>query len=152
MLHSDLRKNSPQSWGPGVAAKPGGATRWKRDIRLEVPDGVFESYSEPQTLFRKMYERGDLPIGVKHGARLGIDWKVPIEALNIKIYFPIFLDGLREKQNPFKFVAEQGSMAILKAADEERLLPCLTEIIRPIRKNLNTKDKPTLVLVIKVRC
>jgi hypothetical protein len=36
-----------------------------------------------------------------------IQWKVDIEKLDYHHYLPIFFDGLREKEEPYRFLAVQ---------------------------------------------
>jgi hypothetical protein len=37
-----------------------------------------------------------------------ISWKVDIEKLDFHHYLPIFFDGLREKEEPYRFLAVQA--------------------------------------------
>ena len=38
-----------------------------------------------------------------------VAWKVDIEKLDYHHYLPIFFDGLREKEEPYRFLALQGT-------------------------------------------
>lgn len=72
--------------------------------------GVFgaSNISEP-TLFKKYYDRGDLPIAVNsQGAHRKVTWKLEPELLDYHLYLPIFFEGLREEMEPYKFLAHQG--------------------------------------------
>ena len=56
---------------------------------------------DPGTMFRKMFERGDLPISIRHGAKMTLEWKVSsVDQLNVGVFLPVFLDGIREKRFP----------------------------------------------------
>ena len=56
----------------------------------------------------RFYERGDLPIQVDHGGVANrLAWKVEIQKLDFHHYLPIFFDGLRENEEPFRFLAEE---------------------------------------------
>lgn len=69
----------------------------------------------PNTAFRRFYERGDLPIAVEHrGTKNVISWKVEIERLDYHHYLPIFFDGIREVEEPFRFLATKGVEDLLK--------------------------------------
>lgn len=69
----------------------------------------------PNTAFRRFYERGDLPISVEHrGTKNVISWKVEIERLDYHHYLPIFFDGIRETEEPFRFLATKGVEDLLK--------------------------------------
>ena len=74
--------------------------------------GAFKRRKIPPTQFRRFYERGDLPIAVEHHANGNrILWKVKPEKLDYHHYLPLFFDGLREKEEPFRFLAVQGACA-----------------------------------------
>ena len=46
--------------------------------------------------FRLHYDRGDLPVLVKHEKGTSIQWKDPsFEKFNYQLYLPIFVDGIR---------------------------------------------------------
>ena len=69
----------------------------------------------PNTAFRRFYERGDLPIAVEHrGTKNVISWKVEIERLDYHHYLPIFFDGIRETEEPYRFLATKGVEDLLK--------------------------------------
>ena len=60
----------------------------------------------PISEFRRYYDRGDLPIIVEHaGSGNRIAWKVEIAELDLHHYLPVFFEGLREKQDPYRFLA-----------------------------------------------
>ena len=50
------------------------------------------------TLFRKYYDRADLPIQILHGSRQRIAWKCEPEKLDYNHYLPIFFDGEFRKE------------------------------------------------------
>ncbi len=43
-----------------------------------------------------------------------IAWKVEIEKLDYHHYLPIFFDGIRETQEPYRFLAVKGVEDMLK--------------------------------------
>ena len=49
-----------------------------------------------------MYDRGDLPVAIKHGAKKYLDWKVSADKLDLNIFLPVFMDGIREKTFPYR--------------------------------------------------
>lgn len=74
----------------------------------------------PNTAFRRFYERGDLPISVEHrGTKNVISWKVEIERLDYHHYLPIFFDGIRETEEPFRFLATKGVEDLLKVLSRD---------------------------------
>ena len=83
------------AYTPLLSPKSAGAYRERRGL--------------PPPEFRKFYLRGDLPLAVEHGAIRKIMWKVDVEKLDYTHYLPIFFDGLREKEDPYRFLAVQGT-------------------------------------------
>jgi hypothetical protein len=103
-----------------------------------------------KTEFRRFYDRGDLPIQIFHGAVGGkIAWKVDIEKLDYHHYLPIFFDGLREKEDPYRFLAVQGTYDMLEKGGP-KVLPVVPQLIIPIKTALNTRDPVLMTTMMKV--
>eukprot|EP00928_Gymnodinium_smaydae_P011675 TRINITY_DN14280_c0_g3_i4.p1 TRINITY_DN14280_c0_g3~~TRINITY_DN14280_c0_g3_i4.p1 ORF type:complete len:312 (+),score=76.38 TRINITY_DN14280_c0_g3_i4:671-1606(+) len=103
-----------------------------------------------RTEFRKFYDRGDLPIQIFHGAVGGkIAWKVDIEKLDYHHYLPIFFDGLREKEDPYRFLAVQGTYDMLDKGGA-KILPVVPQLIIPMKTALNTRDPELMTTMMKV--
>jgi hypothetical protein len=124
--------------------------------KLDLPDGppVCGAFKEranpPNTEFRRFYERGDLPIQIEHrGVHNRIGWKVEIEKLDYHHYLPIFFDGLREKEEPYRFLAVQGVFDMLENGGS-KILPVIPQLIIPIKTALNTRDSQIIGTVLKV--
>ena len=64
--------------------------------------------------FRRFYDRGDMPIAVQHGIQNKIYWKVAVGQLDYHHYLPIFFEGIREKIDPYRFLAVQGVCDMLQ--------------------------------------
>jgi len=104
----------------------------------------------PTTELRRFYERGDLPIVIDHGGVANkLAWKVAIEKLDYHHYLPIFMDGLREVEPPYSFLADQGVDDMLTAAPT-KVLPVIPQIIIPLKTALNTRDPVIMTRVLKV--
>merc|ERR1719156_267013 len=102
------------------------------------------------TEFRRFYDRGDLPIQIFHGQVGGkIAWKVEIEKLDYHHYLPIFFDGLREKEDPYRFLAVEGVHNMLEKGGS-KILPVVPQLVIPIKKALNTRDPEVIVTTLKV--
>merc|ERR1719272_1840310 len=72
----------------------------KQKPKAKIPNtGVFSvSNTADFTIFKKHYDRGDLPIRVNFdGAHRSLKWWLDPKELDYKYYLPIFLEGLREK-------------------------------------------------------
>jgi hypothetical protein len=143
-------------WGEGP--KNAGSTKWRRDRRLERQCDVFEADSNPATPFRRMYDRGDLPLTIKSGAVRGIEWKVKQEDLDYSTYLPIFFEGLREKTEPYTFIALMGSRGMIQAGLQSvdaagtkaaKLLPIVPQLILPMKRGFFTRDPATIVKVLE---
>ncbi len=103
----------------------------------------------PSTVFKMCYDRGDLPIVIDFlGAHRKIGWIVEVEKLDYHHYLPIFFHGLRETQDPYKFLADQG-LASLIASGGERILPVLPQLIIPIKEALSTKQTEIVVKTLR---
>lgn len=104
----------------------------------------------PNTAFRRFYERGDLPIAVDHrGSKNMIAWKVEIEKLDYHHYLPIFFDGIRETQEPYRFLAVKGVEDMLKAGGS-KILPVIPQLIIPIKTALNTRDHSVMCITLQL--
>jgi len=104
----------------------------------------------PKTEFRRFYDRGDLPIQVFHGAVGGkIAWKVDVEKLDYHHYLPIFFDGLRELEDPYRFLAVQGTYDMLEKGGS-KILPVVPQLIVPVKTALNTRNPELMATMMKV--
>jgi len=111
--------------------------------------GAFARRNIAPSEFRRFYDRGDLPIQVHHAASNRIAWKVDIEKLDYHHYLPIFFDGLREKEDPYRFLAVEGAHNMLDKGGS-KILPVVPQLIIPIKTALNTRDKEVIATLLKV--
>lgn len=111
--------------------------------------GAFDKRRIPPTEFRTHYERGDLPLSIQHAATRTLHWKVDVAKLDYHHYLPIFFDGIRELEQPFTFVALQGSLDLL-AHGGAKILPTIPQLIIPLKTALDTRHPLILINVMKV--
>merc|ERR1712050_689978 len=112
--------------------------------------GAFRKRPISSSEFRRFYDRGDLPVQIQHTATQNkIAWKVDIDKLDYHHYLPIFFDGLREKEDPYRFLAVEGVHNML-AKGHSKILPVVPQLIIPIKKALNTRDPEVIVTALKV--
>merc|ERR1711953_841267 len=78
-----------------------------------------------------------------------VQWKVDIEKLDYHHYLPIFFDGLREKEDPYRYLAVQGTYDMLEKGGP-KILPVVPQLIIPIKTALNTRDTEVMTTVLKV--
>eukprot|EP00274_Cyanoptyche_gloeocystis_P002841 CAMPEP_0196660528 /NCGR_PEP_ID=MMETSP1086-20130531/40191_1 /TAXON_ID=77921 /ORGANISM="Cyanoptyche gloeocystis , Strain SAG4.97" /LENGTH=361 /DNA_ID=CAMNT_0041994981 /DNA_START=36 /DNA_END=1118 /DNA_ORIENTATION=- len=104
----------------------------------------------PATNFRRLYNRGDLPLAIHHRRSYNkINWKVPLESLDeahVHEYILLFAEGLREKEDPYRFLAIQGIFDLLQF-HSSKVISLLPKLIIPIKVALNTRD-PDIVCVV----
>ena len=128
---------NPKKEAPPIFAPVAGATT-KRKIAASE--------------FRRFYDRGDLPIIIEHsGSGCKLKWTkdVDLTQLDYHHYLPIFFEGLREKQEPYRFLAVQGIFDLLEHG-QARVLPVIPQLIIPIKTALNTRDHDIISITLKV--
>jgi len=104
----------------------------------------------PNTEFRRFYERGDLPIQIDHGGvQNKIQWKIEIDKLDFHHYLPLFFSGLREMEEPYKFLATQGVKDMILASSG-KVLPVIPQLIIPIKTALNTRIPEVIIRTLKI--
>lgn len=99
---------------------------------------------------RRYYDRGDLPLLIDHkGSGNVLDWKVNLEELDLHHYLPVFFEGLREKEDPYRFLSVQGIFDILEVGGD-KVLQVIPQLIIPIKEALNTRDPEIICNTLKV--
>ncbi|MCO5611640.1 hypothetical protein L7F22_065894 [Adiantum nelumboides] len=107
---------------------------------------------EGDSYFRKLYERGDLPLQVLHSSsKNSLTWKVDIRKLDYHHYLPIFFDGIREKEEPYRFIAVKGVEDLLKAG-QGKILSVIPQLIIPIKTAFNTRDLAVINITLQLMC
>lgn len=102
------------------------------------------------TEFRKYYERGDIPVKIIHCGSLNkIDWLEKPDEIDIKRYLPWFVEGLREKLEPFRFLAILGSFELVEKNSTEKIIEVAALIVMPLKLALNTRDVEVIAVVCK---
>lgn len=130
-------------------------TQNNRPTQMSVPSSPPRAGSTARrvvtrTEFRRFYDRGDLPVQIHHGAVGGkIAWKVDIEKLDYHHYLPIFFDGMREKEDPYRFLSVQGVYDMLDKGGS-KILPVVPQLIIPIKTALNTRDMEIMTTAMKI--
>lgn len=75
--------------------------------------------------------------------------QVDVSKLDYHHYLPIFFDGVRETQQPYKFLAVKGVEDMLKAGGS-KILPVIPQLIIPIKTALNTRDTEVWALSLEL--
>jgi len=76
-------------------------------------------------------------------------FQVEIEKLDFHHYLPIFFDGLREKEEPYRFLAVEGVFDMLQHGGQ-KILPVIPQLIIPLKTALNTRDPSVIAITLKV--
>jgi hypothetical protein len=111
--------------------------------------GAYARRRIPPTEFRRFYDRGDLPVIVEHGEGMKIRFTADVKKLDYHHFLPIFFDGLREKEDPYRFLAVEGCLHLLKEGGAKNL-PVVPQLIIPIKTALNTRDPEIICTALKV--
>ena len=132
--------------GTSVSMMPGG-----RSTPIAPPraNAFGKRDNPPDTQFRKFYERGDLPVAVMSASKNTINWKVDVDKLDYHHYLPIFFDGVREKEDPYRFLAVKGVEDMLRSGGA-KILPVIPQLIIPIKTALNTRDPSVVCIVLQL--
>ena len=133
---------------PVIHEDPNGLTRGppekrKRKKRIRsVPMNM-------HTQFRRFYDRGDIPVRLVHTTfKNQIAWAVDPSVLDYQHYLPLFFDGLREKEEPYRFFARKGTWQLLKHGGT-RVLQVIPQIVIPLKKALDTRDMAILPVALR---
>lgn len=102
------------------------------------------------SLLKRFYDRGDLPICVRHcPSENEIAWKVPVDKLDYHYYLPIFFDGLRDKEEPYFFFARRGILDMIESGPK-RITAVLPQLIIFIKNALNTREPEIVQVTLKI--
>jgi hypothetical protein len=100
--------------------------------------------------FRLHYDRGDLPIIIEHQNGYKILWsEEDFEHFDYQLYLPIFVDGIRETCDPYRFLSIQGTFDLLSKIGD-KILKVIAQLITPLKKALNTRDPNIIIITLKV--
>ena len=86
---------------------------------------------------------------VEHRNLNKINWKVEISQIDYHHYLPIFFEGIREKTDPYRFLAVQGVFDMLDKGGA-KVLPVIPQLIIPIKTALNTRDPEIIATTLKI--
>lgn len=137
--------------GKGGASSSLAEGKKPRAVSPPKPRSLLEGKKKPtSTEFKRFYDRGDLPLQVDFdGPHRKVAWKVNFEKLDYHHYLPIFFDGIRESQEPYKFLARQGAYDLLTKGGG-KILAVIPQLIIPIKTALNTGDVEIVCEMLKL--
>ncbi len=138
--------SSADCWGLG----PRPIRRTEAAPSLKAKSDIFTVSNSAGTHFRKHYDRGDLPIVIRHGARCVLEWKASVDSIDIVYFLPLFVDGIREQQNPYRFVSSEGTFQLIDGGCATKILSCVSNLIYPLKSALSTNHSTTIILALRV--
>jgi len=113
--------------------------------------GAFNPRKIKNTGFRLHYDRCDLPILIEHSSGCKIKWKnEDWDKFDYQLYLPIFIDGIREVEDPYRFLAIQGTFDLLDKV-KDAVVKVMPQLILPLKAALNTRDCEVICVALKVR-
>jgi len=97
------------------------------------------------SLFREHYDRGVLPIKVLHsGSTNKILWLTEPNKVDLKLLMPIFIDGLREKIDPYRILAILGTFDLIERNSTPQIIEIVPLLIQPLKLALNSRDNDVM--------
>jgi len=117
---------------------------------------VRKNHNHNCSLFRRRYQRGELPVIIKHNAGgLSLSWSRPLGSMKPQESFTLittFLDGLRCSDHPYKFIAFQGCYELIQRSNltDKRILKHFSGFVAPLRRALLTGDEDIVLSAIKI--
>jgi hypothetical protein len=72
-----------------------------------------------------------------------------VSQLDYHHYLPIFFEGIREKNDPYRFLSIQGVSDMLEKGGP-KVLPVIPQLIIPIKTALNTRDQEIIAVTLKI--
>jgi hypothetical protein len=127
------------------------STGGKKTAFIKPPKaGAFNPRKIPVTGFRLHYDRCDLPILIEHSNGCSINWKnKDWDKFDYQLYLPIFVDGIREVEDPYRFLSVQGTFDLLDKV-KDAVVKVMPQLILPLKAALNTRDTEVICVALKV--
>jgi len=102
------------------------------------------------TTLRKLHDSGHLPLHVTQTEGVS-PWKTNINDIDMHLFLPIFIEGLREREDPYRFLAVDGTFRIIEhCMQTDKLLSVLPQLILPLKTTAEIRNPLTISLTAKV--
>ena len=79
-----------------------------------------------------------------------LKWRVDLLELDYHHYLPLFTSGLREVEEPYRFIAEEGCINLIAAGGEKKVLPVIPQLVLPMKDALATRDERVILRTLRV--
>jgi hypothetical protein len=104
----------------------------------------------PNTRLRLFYDQSHCPFQLKHGCvKNELSWKVPVCEVNYHRFLPVFVDGMRELEEPYAFAAVQACLDLCKSDTHKKLTQVVPFVVEPIKACLETRDPVVILRVLR---
>ena len=81
----------------------------------------------------------------------GLNWIVDMNAIDYIRYLPIFIDGIREKEDPYRFIAVEATCDLIDhASGTDKIVATIPHIMAPLKAATNTRDPPIIKLAAQI--
>jgi hypothetical protein len=122
----------------------------KAHFLQSLPFSLQPRHNPRNTLFREFYDAGEIPIAVSHGGGSNaVTWRVDPASLDYHRYLPLFFDGIREIDHPYRLLSVQGTKQLL-AVRPEKVADVLPQVILPMQNALKTRDAPIVAVAMDI--
>ena len=148
MSENKIHKMQKREKSPGLS----NSLRKARQARPPEPPiaGISKKRNKLPTTFRRTYDRGDLPLCLKHqGTCNSIEWRISPGRLDYHHFLPIFFDGIREPFEPHCNIAIQGCIDLI-IGNPPKCIPCIPQLIVAIKDALATRDTRIVSSLLKI--
>ena len=104
------------------------------------------------TLLPRRYKRNEFPFIIGHGAAKNtVQWTCPRAEIDLLRYLPLFFDGLRETEEPYATISNEGIIDLLRLAQErgQDIKPAVPRIAAALRLSFATQDEQALRVALR---
>lgn len=99
--------------------------------------------------FRKYYCRGDLPLVIDFsGANRSLRLTADSRQLDLKTYLPLFIEGMRDTEDPYNFIASEG-LRLLIETNSDRVIDIIPHVIMPLKRILESSLREVVLRGVK---
>ena len=142
-----LAAGGPVPQGPGdPERREGGARSLRHSSRGPLRGCMFEDARGCASHGRRVVgdfdrycQRGDLPARLepRGGGANKMVWSQDPSTLDLHVYLPVFLDGIRESDSSLRFIAVEGTFELLEYA-QDQLPDMLGLLVKPLKGSVES--------------
>ncbi len=124
--------------GKGLGGKTSSKMKPLNKIKPAPPrSGAFAKRIVKSSRMREVYDKGDLGVVLDHGSggsriRFTMCPENEIHKINYNHYLPLFFDGIKEKEEPYRTFAIEGACKLLELG-KSKVFHAIPQLIIPIK-------------------